>query len=80
MLSVFLSKDKICTMEKSQGRLVHVACRSNPCPSVCGQHPKLMWLQPCCLHTLCFDLFGGKKAARALWLAGCGGNMELQAI
>ena len=49
-------------------------------PLWCGQHPKLMWLQPCCLHTLCFDLFGGKKAARALWLAGCSGNMELQAI
>ena len=30
--------------------------------------------------TLCFDLFGGEKAARALWLAGCSGNMELQAI
>ena len=32
VLSVFLSKDKICAMEKGQGRFVHAACRSNPCP------------------------------------------------
>ena len=31
-LSVFLSKVKICAMEEPQGRFVHVACRSNPCP------------------------------------------------
>ena len=77
MLSVFLSKDKICAMEKGQGRFVHAACRSNPCP--CDVDSIQSWCgYNLVASTHCFLL--GKKAARALWLAGCSGNMGLQAI